>query len=167
MGLYRDKTMQGILLYSLLLLLAHLSHLPRTARVLRLPLRGLAPWAALSGLLPIHWTVMTQNHYVAWIPRKRESILDFKVCAYIKLIKAFCGNLNEMPQMSMQTSPSVCCAVSRSGLNFLLSQKGKKKWADNQSNLALAQTQSLSDVKITNRKKMPLWVFSLPVYPWK
>lgn len=45
------------------------------------------------------------------------------------------------------------CAVSKSGLNFLWSQKGKKTWGDNESNLALAQAHSLSDVKITNRQE--------------
>lgn len=58
-----------------------------------------------------------------------------------------------MPQLLMQTPLSVCCAVSKSRLNFLLSQKGKKKQGDNQSNQVSAQILSLSDVKIINRQK--------------
>lgn len=75
MDLYRDRGMQEILFYSLILLLAHLSHLLTVSEP---PNSSCDVWflgqlyggcssmgaAALWGLRLIHWTVLKPNYYV-------------------------------------------------------------------------------------------------------
>lgn len=57
--------MQGILLSSLVLLLACPTQLPHIVRAPRVLLGDLAPWAALQGVQLIHWAVLKPNKYVA------------------------------------------------------------------------------------------------------